>query len=367
MPFLLKLGALNLKRVLSFIVAFVSFLPLFAQTVSVEAKLDSIAISIGQQAHLSVSVTSPKGAHVTFPVFKRSQYIVPGVEVLGASDADTTHIDGATTVSKVYTLTSFDENLYALGGINVKVNGKSYKSNSLALKVLTVDVDTLHADKFFPPKDVQDNPFSWAEWSPVFWASFLVLLCCVAMCYLVIRLKQNKPIITHIRIVKRIPPHQKAMKEIDKLRNEHLASSDDQKTYYTQLTDALRRYIKERFGFNAMEMTSAEILYSLQESGDKAMLDELRNLFRTADLVKFAKYSTLLNENDMNLVNAINFIDQTKIEGQPVEERIVPTLSDDEKKVQNSRITIKTLLVVVGVIIIAMSAMIVYNLLMLLE
>ena len=97
------------------------------------------------------------------------------------------------------------------------------------------------------------------------------------------------------------------------------------------------------------------------------MLDELRNLFRTADLVKFAKYSTLLNENDMNLVNAINFIDQTKIEGQPVEERIVPTLSDDEKKVQNSRITIKTLLVVVGVIIIAMSAMIVYNLLMLLE
>ena len=157
------------------------------------------------------------------------------------------------------------------------------------------------------------------------------------------------------------------MKEIDKLRNEHLASSDDQKTYYTQLTDALRRYIKERFGFNAMEMTSAEILYSLQESGDKAMLDELRNLFRTADLVKFAKYSTLLNENDVNLVSAINFIDQTKIEGQPVEERIVPTLSDDEKKVQNSRITIKTLLVVVGVIIIAMSAMIVYNLLMLLE
>ena len=128
MPFLLKLGDLNLKRVLSFIVAFVSFLPLFAQTVSVEAKLDSIAISIGQQAHLSVSVTSPKGAHVTFPVFKRSQYIVPGVEVLEASDADTTHIDGATTVSKVYTLTSFDENLYALGGINVKVNGKSYKS-----------------------------------------------------------------------------------------------------------------------------------------------------------------------------------------------------------------------------------------------
>ena len=357
-----------MKRVLSFIIAFASVLSLFAQSVSVEAKLDSIAIRIGQQAHLQVSVTSQKAAaNITFPEFKQSQYIVPGVEVLGVSDADTTHTDGNTTVSKVYTLTSFDENLYALGAISVKVNGKSYKSNPLALKVLTVDVDTLHADKFFPPKDVQDNPFSWAEWSPLFWASFLVLLCCVAICYLVIRLKQNKPIITRIRIVKRIPPHQKALNEIDKLRNEHLASSDDQKYYYTQLTDALRRYIKERFGFNAMEMTSAEILFSLQESGDKTMLDELRNLFRTADLVKFAKYSTLLNENDMNLVNAINFIDQTKIEGQPVEERIVPTLSDDEKKVKNSRLTIKTLLAVLGITVIAASAVIVFNLLMLLE
>lgn len=34
----------------------------------------------------------------------------------------------------------------------------------------------------------------------------------------------------------------------------------------------------------------------------------------TADLVKFAKYSTLINENDMNLVNAIEFINQTKQE-----------------------------------------------------
>lgn len=358
---------LDLRRIISFFLAFVSFLPLCAQDVSVEAKLDSIAISIGQQAHMSVIVTSRADARIIFPAFKHSQQIVPGVEVLSVSDGDTTRTDGRIMVSKVYTLTSFDENLYPLGKINVKVNGKDYKSNSLALKVLTVDVDTLHTDKFFPPKDVQDNPFEWAEWSGIFWMSFLVLLCCVVICYLFIRLKQNKPIITHIRIVKRVPPHQRAMKEIDKLRNEHLATSDDQKTYYTQLTDTLRRYIKERFGFNAMEMTSAEILYNLQESGDKAMIDELRSLFRTADLVKFAKYSTLLNENDMNLVNAVNFIDQTKIEGQPVEERIIPTLSDDEKKAKTNRFTIKMLLVAITVVVILVSAVIIYNLLMLLE
>jgi hypothetical protein len=70
-----------------------------------------------------------------------------------------------------------------------------------------------------------------------------------------------------------------------------------------------------------LEMTTDEIISRLQATGDQKMIDELRELFQTADLVKFAKYSTQLNENDLNLVKAINFIDETKQEGQAVEER----------------------------------------------
>ena len=33
-----------------------------------------------------------------------------------------------------------------------------------------------------------------------------------------------------------------------------------------------------------------------------------------SDLVKFAKYKPLINENDMNLINAIDFINKTKVE-----------------------------------------------------
>lgn len=33
--------------------------------------------------------------------------------------------------------------------------------------------------------------------------------------------------------------------------------------------------------------------------------------------MKFAKYAPLMNENDMNLVNAVDFINQTKIEEDP--------------------------------------------------
>ena len=83
------------------------------------------------------------------------------------------------------------------------------------------------------------------------------------------------------------------------------------------LTDALRNYIRERYGFNAMEMTSSEIIEHLLNEGNPECLNELREIFITADLVKFAKHSTLINENDANLVAAIEYINQTKIEVDP--------------------------------------------------
>ena len=339
----------------------------YAQQVSVESKIDTMTIFIGQQARMTVDVTARHGAKVVFPKFKRTQYIVPGVEVLGDTKADTSDIDGIMRVSKTFTLTSFDERLYAIPGMKVKVDGKSYSSNQLALKVLTCDVDTLHPEQFFPPKDVQDNPFLWAEWSTPFWLSIVVMLLTLAFGYLVLRLKQNKPIITRIRVVKRIPAHQKALDEMSRLKTEHYNTADEQKEYYTQLTDTLRKYIRERFGFNAMEMTSSEIMEHLQSTGDDTMINELRELFNTADLVKFAKYSSLLGEKDMNLVKAINFIDQTKRDEQPTEEKIVPKLSDDEAKTRQNRITIKTLLWTMGVAIVVMLAYIIYNVYMLLQ
>ena len=288
---------------------------------------------------------------------------MPGVEIVDITNADTSALDNdMVKVVRKLTLTSFDNKLYPIPGMKVKVNGKQYAANTLALKVLTVDVDTVHPNQFYPPKDVQDNPFMWSDWSGVIAVGVLLWLLVVAMIYLLVRLKQNKPIITHIRIVKRVPAHQKALNAIDKIKADHMQTSEDQKTYYTQLTDTLRQYIQERFGFSAKEMTSSEIIDRLQSNGDKTMIDELRELFTTADLVKFAKHSTLINENDMNLVNAINFIDQTKVEGQPTEERIVPQLSENEQKQRSVRITIKGLLYGLAVMIVLAVAYVAYNL-----
>ena len=334
---------------------------------TVEQRMDSLQLLIGQQTILHLKATARKGARIVLPSFKPQDQIVPGVEVVEQSKGDTMQMgDDRIQVSRDYTLTSFDEKVFLVPALDVKIDGKSYHGNPLALKVLTVPVDTVHPNQFYPAKGVQDNPFEWSEWSFAFWLSLLMIIICGAMIYLRNRLKKNKPIIARIRIVKRVPAHEKALREINDIKHHHTsASQETQKEYYTQLTNTLRAYIVSRFGFNAMEMTSGEIIVHLRASGDQKMIDELRMLFSTADLVKFAKYEIPMNENDANLVNAINFIDRTKTDEQPKEEKIVPTLSTEDQKSQQQRRLIKTLLWVGGISVVAIFGYIVYQVAML--
>lgn len=356
-----------MKKLLILIILTMSALMTSAQ-VSVEAKIDSIEMFVGQQVHVTLSAVAKENSKVEFPQFKPTQYITPGVEVLASKELDNQPRDnGFVERAMVYTLTSFDDTLYYLPPLTVKIDGKPYQSKSLALKVLTIEVDTTNVDQFFGPKDVQDNPFLWSEWSPAFWLSVLLLVLLAVCCYLYLRLRDNKPIISHIRIVKRLLPHQKALKEIEQIKAEKMVSSENSKEYYTKLTDTLRKYMQERYGFNAMEMTSSEIIEHLMATQDQKALDELRHLFTTADLVKFAKYSTLINENDMNLVNAIAFINQTKVENMPVEEVIKPELSEEDQRSQKARSLLKALIAVTGVISAALFVYIVYTLYMLLN
>ena len=335
--------------------------------VVVEQTVDSVGILIGEQAHLKLEVTMPKGARLEWPTLQPNQYVTPVVEVVAVADGKTVETGKEQQKAcRVYTITSFDESLYALPALPVKVNGKTYRGGTSALKVITVDVDTLHPNQYYPPKDVQDNPFLWSEWRPFLWLSVLTLALALLVFYLFVRLRENKPIITKLRIVRHVPAHQRALLAIEKIKAERMQQSEDQKAYYTQLTDTLRKYIQERFGFNAMEMTSSEIIGRLQENGDKKMLDELRELFTTADLVKFAKYSTLINENDLNLVNAVNFIDETKQDEQETVEKIAPKLSENDQKVKKNRVTLKGLLWALGTIIVALVAYVGYHVYLLL-
>lgn len=309
---------------------------LSAQSVTVEAKIDSLQMLIGEQTQIHVTVSCDANRKVQFPQLKDT--LTTGVEIVDVSPITTKELDGnRMEQTRIYTITAFDQNLYLIPSFKVKVNGKDYQSKSLALKVLTVKVDAAHPDKFFGPKDVMDPPFAWADWALIFWLSIIFVPLAITVVYLIVRYKDQKPIIRQIFVKPKLPPHQEAMKEIESIKAEGIRLQEDPKAYYTKLTDVLRNYIRERYGFNAREMTSREIIDQLLRIKDDKAMTELRMLFETSDLVKFARYNTLINENDKNLVSAIDFINQTKEEVNPDAKPVRHIVTVEEKRSQRAK------------------------------
>lgn len=309
---------------------------LSAQSVTVEAKIDSLQMLIGEQTKIHVTVNCDANQRVQFPNLKDT--LAKGVEIIETSPIETKSVEGNRIEKTLtYTITAFDENVYLIPPFKVKVNNKDYQSKSLALKVMTVKVDTAHPDKFFGPKDVMNPPFAWADWALIFWLSVIFVPLAAVIVYLIVRYKDQKPILRQIFVKPKLPPHQEAMKEIESIKAEGVRLQEDPKAYYTKLTDVLRNYIRERYGFNAREMTSKEIIDHLLRIKDDKAMTELRMLFETSDLVKFARYNTLINENDKNLVSAIDFINQTKEEVDPNAKPVRRVVTVEEKRSRRAK------------------------------
>ena len=330
-----------------------------AQQVTVDASIDSLQLLIGEQAKIKLEVSMDANQKLTLPALRDT--IVRGVEILDIAKPDTQMLnDGRRMLIKQeYTITSFDSALYYLPPLEILVNNQAYRSKALALKVYSIPVDTLHPEQFFGPKTVREVPITWEDVSAIVWLTLLMLALAGLSYYLYIRYKDNKPIIKKIKVEPKLPPHQQALQEIERIKGDKTLRNTDPKEYYTELTDVLRNYMAERFGFNAMEMTSSEIIDKLQDISDKESIKDLMFLFQTADLVKFAKHSPLMNENDMNLVNAVEFINNTKVEADPNAKPEPTEITVEEKRSKQGRII---LLGSIGVIVIAI-AVILYQVL----
>jgi len=335
--------------------------------VTVDAKLDSAGIFIGQRIGITLEVSADADKTVELPQFDSLQQIVPGLEYVCSTPVDTEYVnDGKRMIlkEKIY-VTSFDTALYSIPPMEVKVGGKSFKSNRLGMKVLTFEIDTVNVDSIFGLKSEMAPPFVWADWELVLWLSILGVVIALMLIYVAVRLKDNKPIIKRIKLKRRIAPHKAAMQKIEEIKEDKMLwQSDDSKEYYTQLTDTLRNYIRERYGFNAMEMTSFEIIQHLQDVNDEEAIGELRELFETADLVKFAKYNTMINENDRNLVTAIEYINQTKQEEEEQKAQPEEIVVEEPHSKMTKRLLIAGV-VVVSLVLVAVIGYLCYRIYML--
>ena len=326
--------------------------------VTVDAKIDSLQLMIGEQAKVELEVSLNANQKLQLPLLNDT--LVRGVEILEIAKPDTQMLNAGKRmlVKQEYTITSFDSALYYLPPFEVLVDDMPYRSKALALKVYSVPVDTLNPDQFFGPKSIREVSIIWEDISTIFWLTLLMVALGGLGYYLFKRFKDNKPIIRKVKVEPKLPPHTLALKEIERIKGDKSLRIADPKTYYTELTDVLRTYMAERFGFNAMEMTSCEIIDKLLETNDKDSIRELKYLFETADLVKFAKHSPLMNENDMNLVNAVDFINNTKVEPDPNAKPEPTEITIEEKRSKQGRMVLLGSMVVIGIAVVVILYMV---------
>ena len=334
---------------MALVVAFVA-LPAFSQ-VTVSASIDSLQLLIGEQAHVKLEVSCPAQGELIMPAYP-NRVLMEGIEILGEVKTDTQYLNKRShmVVTQEYTVTSFDTAFYYIPPFEVLVDSVTYTSDPLALMVMSFDIDTTNVEAIFPIKEVMTRPITVVEALPMGGSLLLLVAFCFLIPYLLKRYHDNKPILRRVTIAPKLPPYQVALQEMERIKSEKSWQRDDVKSFYTELTDTLREYMEGRFGFNAKEMTSDEIIAHLNQQPDKEWIGELRELFQMSDLVKFAKYQPLINENDMNLINAIDFINKTKVEEVAPAEPVVQEIVVKEGRSKQAKALIIATIAVTGVL-----------------
>ena len=298
---------------IAIVLSFLQGTKLYAQQTLIDVSIDSAAILIGEQTVLHLTVTTDNGKNVIVPI--PNDTLMTGVEVLNIAKADTTLIDNNRLLIKQDILvTSFDSSLYLLPPFKVIDQTDTIYSNQVALKVSTIPVNIDKPDEFNDIKETWDPPFVLADYYLLIYG---VLFACFLICligYILKRLRNRQSIIPFKKQEPKLPPFEMAMKELDEIKQQKLWQQGRNKEYYTLLTDTLRKYMVNRFGINAMEMTSGEILELIRlESEANSSYNSLKQILELADFVKFAKLHPLPDENELSLMNAYLFVNQTKV------------------------------------------------------
>lgn len=296
--------------------------------VVVDSKIDKADILVGEQVELTTTVAAGAGQKVQFPDYDSGeQQLTPGVEVLEANQIDTAFINEGKRMklSRTYIITSFDSALYSLPAMEVEVDGKPYKAHSkIGLKVGNVPVDLQHTDNFAPPFTTVESPYSWT-WL-LFSLSLTLWLLVALFIYAAVKLSDRRPMTKRVVIPPDVPPFKKASIEMEKLKNIGVGATvsyEENKGYFVKLTDIVRRYLYDRFKFNAMEKTTSEICEGIKTFVNPDDLRKLRDLFETADFVKFAKADSTPLERGCLLNAASELLRNTRDESM---EHPVPTI-----------------------------------------
>ena len=292
-------------------------------TVSVNAgntlittKMDSALLLMGKKTAIHLEIVQDKGAK-GFLINDGVDTLNAYVEVAQRLQADTIDLgNNREQINRDIIVQSFDSGMYVIPAFKYVVGKDTFLSNTMTLKVLPVKVDTLTTINDLKP--VEEPPFFFSDYLPEFlvkywWLILLIILLISGGIYAYFKWfkKGEVPFVKKPEVV--IPPYDEAIMKLTQLKSEKLWEAGQDKEYYTRLTDILRNYLDRRFGINAMEMTSGQIMDVLRKNEETlAVNEQLNKILEMADFVKFAKMRPLPEDNEVAYQRAVNFVNETK-------------------------------------------------------
>ena len=163
-------------------------------------------------------------------------------------------------------------------------------ATALATEAVTVAVESVGRDEGGDIRDIKGPlaiPFAVVTLLP--WIAALLAVTAAAA-WLYRRHRRRARPEAFVPALPPRPAHEVAREALDTLEAAGLLERGEIKTYHIRLSDILRVYLEGRFGVDAMEMTTGEVLDGLlRTDADRGAVADVRRVLDRCDLVKFAK------------------------------------------------------------------------------
>jgi len=292
--------------------------------VSLKASVDSTVVVMGDVTTLRLQAAMPTAlldsTRVVDMPAPDSEYAGLDIIAVKADTLPSGDAGGRSTIDYTLTVQAFDPGTLSIPpfGMVVGSTPDTAFSQVLTLKVLPVDVDSL--ETVHPLRGVVSARSRWYDYIPG-WLPYLLLgLLAIGLIGVGILYALTGKKIIPEKTKPEIPPYDLAVSRLNELQARKLPENGHDKEYYTELVDILRQYLHGRFGINAMEMTSTQIVRSLRANEKTRMTaEDMRPVLAMADFVKFAKVRPMPEDNTKSYNTAVNFLEQTKPLPEPTD------------------------------------------------
>ena len=285
--------------------------------------VDSTKLRIGEQINIRYQI---KGDSLSQIQFAEQPNFAP-FELLEDFPLDTLRSQAHYLFTKKYALIQFDSGTYWIPKQKILINGVGTITDSISIRVNTVVVDTLK-QPLFDIKPLVAVKRGYKKLTQQLLITVFGLILLILAVFLILRVQKKL-----IEKRKELPPFDRALLELKALEEERPRLQEEYKSYYSKLTDVVRRYLEEEANITALESTSRELLKKLELLKDSGKLDldgetlrSLKRVLEHADLVKFARSAPEFEvaTSDRNLVEDVVIKTQEALP-EPTQEEIEAT------------------------------------------